>query len=137
MRNASWIVPLSMTLALASTPLFAQEKTLEPGLYEVLTSLGKGPADRTRVCLDAKDIVKGLSPDVDKNCKRERSVVAGGKLDFATTCADTTMTMTGTYTPTSYVIDGKVVVKGNGDDDPMTIVSHITAKRVAESCKAG
>lgn len=133
MRNASWIVLLSLVSASA----VAQEKTLEPGLYEVVTKSGKEPANTARICLDAKDIVKGLSPEVDKNCKRDRSVVAGGKLDFATTCPDTTMTMTGSYTPTSYVIDGKVVVKGNGDDDPMTIESHITAKRVAESCKAG
>ena len=131
MRHASWIVLLSLVTASA----VAQEKTLEPGLYEVVTTSGKGPADTTRVCLDAKDIVKGLSPEVDKNCKRERSVVAGGKLDFATTCPDTTMTMSGTYTATSYVIDGKVVVKGNGDDDPMTIETHIAAKRVAEICK--
>ena len=77
MRNASWIVLLS----LASSPLLAQQKTIEPGLYEVVTRSTKGPADTTRVCLDAKDITKGLSPEVDKNCKRDRSVVADGKLD--------------------------------------------------------
>ena len=133
MRKASWIVLLS----LLSAPVFAQEKTVEPGLYEVVTKSGKGPADTTRVCVDAKDIVRGMSPEVDKGCKRERSVVADGKVEFATTCPDTTMTMSGTYTPTSWAIDGKVVVKGHGDDDPMTIESHVTAKRVAEACKAG
>ncbi len=133
MHNAPWIVLLS----LASPPVFAQEKTIEPGLYEVVTKSGKGPADTTRICLNAKDIVKGLRPDLAENCKQDRAVMGNGKLEFATTCPDTTMTMTGTYTPTSYVIDGKVVVKGNGDDDPMTIESHITAKRVAETCKAG
>ena len=133
MRNAPWIVLLS----LASSPLLAQQKTIEPGLYEIVTRSTKGPADTTRVCLDAKDITKGLSPEVDKNCKRERSVVADGKLDFATTCPDTTMTMTGTYTPTTFAMDGEVVVKGHGDDDPMTLQTHITGKRVAEACKAG
>ena len=122
---------------LVSTFAFAQEKTLEPGLYEVVTKSGKGPPDTTRVCLDAKDLVKGLSPEVDKNCKRERSVVADGKLEFATTCPDTTMTLTGTYTSTSYAMDGKEVVKGHGDDDPMTIGTHVTGKRVAEACKGG
>ena len=130
MRHASWLVLLSLLTASA----VAQEKTLEPGLYDVVTKSGKGPADTTRVCLDAEDIVKGLMPEVDKNCKRERSVVAGGKLDFATTCPNTTMTMTGTYTATSYVIDGKVVVKGNGDEDPMTIKTRITARRVENEC---
>ena len=133
MRNALGIV----VLALAGSTAFAQEKTLEPGLYQIKTKSAKGPADVTRVCLDPKDIVKGLSPEVDKNCKRERAVVAGGKLDFVTTCPDTTMTMSGTYTPNSYVIEGKVVVKGNGDDDPMTLETHITGKRVAEVCKGG
>ena len=133
MRNASWIVLLS----LASPPVFAQEKMIEPGLYEVVTKSGKSPPDTSRICLNAKDIVKSLRPDLAENCKQDRAVIADGKLEFVTTCPDTTMTMTGTYTPTSYVIDGKVVVKGNGDDDPMTIESHITAKRIAETCKAG
>lgn len=132
MRN-TWVVLLS----LASASVFAQEKTVAPGLYEVVTTAGKGPADTTRVCLDAKDIVSGMRPEVDKNCKRERAVVADGKVEFSTTCPDTTMTMVGTYTPTGWAIDGKVVVKGNGDDDPMTIASHVTAKRIAEICKAG
>lgn len=131
MRNASWIIVLS----LASAPVIAQEKTIEPGLYEVVTKSSMGPATTARMCLNAKDIANGLAPAVDTNCKRVRSTVAGGKLDFATTCPDMTMTMTGTYTSTSYVIDGKIVMKG--DDDPMTMESHITAKRVAESCKAG
>jgi hypothetical protein len=133
MRNASWIVRLSR----ASTPAFAQQKTIEAGLHEMVTKSSMGPANAARICLDAKDIVKGPSPEGGKNCKRERSVVAGGKNDFATTCPDTTRTMTGTDTPTSDVIDGTVVVKGNDDDDPMTMESHITAKRVAETCNAG
>lgn len=133
MRHAPWIVLLS----LLSTSASAQEKTVESGLYEVVTKSGKGPADTTRVCVDAKDIVRSMSPEVDKNCKRERAVVADGKVEFATTCPDTTMTMAGTYTPTGWTTDGKVVVKGNGDDDPMTIESHVTAKRIAETCKAG
>ena len=101
-----------------------------------MTKTGREPAQTTRVCLDAKDIVNGLSPEVDRNCKRERSVVAGGKVEFTTSCPDTTMTMTGTYTATSYMIDGQVVVKGNGDDDPMTIRSRIVANRIAAACKA-
>lgn len=43
----------------------------------------------------------------------------------------------GTYTPTGYTMDGNVVVKGHGDDDPLTIASNITAKRIAETCKPG
>jgi hypothetical protein len=129
MRNALGIILLS----LASAPVIAQEKTIEPGLYEVVTKSSMGPATTARICLSAKDIVNGLNPAPDKNCKRVRSTVAGGKLDFATTCPDMTMTMTGSYMATSYVIDGKVVIKG--DDDPMTMESHITAKRVAESCR--
>lgn len=133
MRDASRFV----LLCLMSGPVLAQEKTLEPGLYEVVTRSGKGPVDTARICLDAKDLARSLSPEVDKNCRHERSVVADGKLDFATICPDTSVTMTGTYTPTGYTLDGKEVVKGHGDDDPMTIESHVTAKRVAETCTAG
>ena len=130
MRNASWIVLLS----LASMPVIAQEKTIEPGLYEITTKTAAG-TNTVRQCLTTKDIVSGLDPALDPGCKRTRSTMTGGRFDVATTCPDMTSTMTGTYTPTSYAIDGKVVMKG--DDDPMTIESHIVAKRVAESCKAG
>lgn len=130
MRNASWIV---VVLSLTSAPLMAEDRTIEPGLYEVTTKSSMGAAQTARVCLTAKDIVNGLNPVTDQNCKRVRSIVAGGKLDFATTCPDMSMTMTGSYTPTSYVIDGKITIKG---DDPMTMESHIAAKRVAETCKA-
>lgn len=126
----SWIVLLS----LVSAPALAEEKTVEPGLYEVVTTSAKGPADTTRVCVDAKDVARAMSPEVDKGCKRERSVVADGKLDFATSCPDTTMNLAGTYTSTGWALDGRVVVKGHGDDDPMTIQSHVTAKRIADRC---
>jgi hypothetical protein len=64
----------------------------------VVTKSSMGPATTARMCLNTKDIANGLAPAVDKNCKRVRSTVAGGKLDFATTCPDMTMTMTGTRT---------------------------------------
>ena len=129
MRNASWIVLLS----LAATPVLGEEKTIEPGLYEITTKTAAG-TNTVRQCLTAKDVVAGLNPALDKGCKRVRSTIAGGKFDFATTCPDMAMTMTGTYTPTSYAIDGKVVMKD--DDTPVTMESHITARRVAEACKA-
>lgn len=132
MRNASWIIVLS----LASAQAFAAEKTIEPGLYEVVTTAGDAGATTTRACLTANSIASGLQPsDPGKGCKTTRSVAAGGKLDFATTCSDMTLTMTGTYTATSYVVDGKLQMKG--DDGPTTIETHITAKRISASCNAG
>ena len=130
MRNRSWAIALS----LVTTTVVAAEPTIQPGLYEIVTKSDLGSAQTARKCLTAADVTKGLQPDLPKECKSVRAVVAGGKLDFATTCPDMSMTMTGTYTATSYVIDGKVVMKG---DDPMTMASHITAKRIAEACKAG
>ncbi|MEO8937956.1 MAG: DUF3617 family protein [Burkholderiaceae bacterium] len=131
MRNASWIIVLSLT----SVQAFAEERTIEPGLYEVVTKAGAGGATTARVCLTADNIASGLQPsDPGKGCKKIRSVVADGKLDFATTCPDMTMTMTGSYTSTSYVVDGKLEMKG--DDGPTTIDTHITAKRISTSCNA-
>jgi hypothetical protein len=128
MRNRSWIIALT----LASTSVVAAEKTIEPGLYELVTKSNLGGTQTARRCLTAADIEKGFQTDLPKECKSTRAVVAGGKIDFATTCPDMSMITTGTYTANSYTIDGKVQMKG---DDPMTIESHITGKKISDTCK--
>jgi hypothetical protein len=129
MRNRSWVI----ALILASTNAVAVDRTIEPGLYEVVTKSNMGGTQTARRCLTATDIDKGFQTDLPKECKSTRAVVAGGKLEFATTCPDMSMTTTGTYTANSYAIDGKITMKG--DDDPMTIESHITGKKVSDTCK--
>lgn len=133
MHKASWMVLLS----LASTAVFAEDKTIEPGLYEVVTKSvmggsSMGEPTTAQMCLTSKDIANGLAPALDKNCKWVRNVTAGGKLDYATTCPDSTMTATGSYTPTGYLLDGKIVMKDGGDT--MVLETHIAARRVREKC---
>ena len=126
MRKASWLIGLS----LLSSAGLAADKTIEPGFYEIVTKSDAG-TNTTRKCLTSNDIVAGLNPDLGKTCKSLRSVAAGGKFDFATACPDVTLTMTGTYTPTGYAIDGKLTPKRGGDPP---LETHITAKRIAENC---
>ncbi len=132
MHKRSWIIaPM-----LASTCAIAADTTIDAGLYEVVTTSTLVGTQTARRCLTQADIAKGFQTDnLPKDCRSTRAVIAGGKLDFATTCPDMTMTMTGTYTANSYAIDGKVQMKG--DDDPMTIESHITGKKIADTCKGG
>jgi hypothetical protein len=134
MRRISWAIALACSMACTMAAASAADATIEPGLYEIVTKTSPGSPQTERRCLTAADITKGLqASDLGKGCKSIRAVVAGGKIDFATTCPDMAMTSTGSYTATSYTIDGKVQIKG--DDEPMTIESHIAGKKVG-ACTA-
>ena len=129
MRTTSWLILLSV----AAAPVLAEEKTIDPGFYEVVTTSSMqgqsmGPPTKAQMCLTSKDVEKGLSPALAKNCTRVRNVTAGGKLDYAMTCPDSTTTMTGSYTSTGYLIDGKITMKDGGET--MLIETHIVAKRL-------
>ena len=133
MHKASWMVVLSLLAA----PVMADEKTIDPGLYDVVTTSLMGGASMgapttARMCLTAKDIANGLAPALEKNCKWVRNVAANGKLDYATTCPDSTMVETGTYTSTGYLLDGKITMKDG--TETMVLETHIAAKRVKEKC---
>ena len=140
MRKRSWVIAGicagALCSSLAPNIVFAADRTIDPGLWEVTTKADiGGPAQTARRCMTTTDIANGFATDsLPKDCKFTKSVVSGGKLDFASTCPDMSMTMSGTYTPTSYVIDGKIVMKG---DDPMTMTSHITGRKIADACKGG
>ena len=133
MHKMSWLVALSVVTG----PALAEEKTIDPGFYEVVTKttmqgVSAGDPTTARMCLTASDVAKGLAPALDKGCTWKRNVTGGGKLEFATTCPDSTMVATGSYTSTGYVIDGKITMKDGGET--MMMETHITAKRLRDKC---
>lgn len=130
MHRMSWIVALSMAASSAS----AADATVEPGLYEIVTKTSLGPPQTERKCLTASDLAKSMQPsDLGRDCKVTRSVLTGGKIDYAVNCPDMAMASTGSYTATSYALDGKMTIKG---DEPMNVETHIAGKKVG-ACKAG
>jgi hypothetical protein len=44
--------------------------------------------------------------------------------------------MAGSYTPTSYVMDGRMSAAG-GDGGPIAMTMHITGRRISPACSAG
>jgi Protein of unknown function (DUF3617) len=125
---------LALLLSLVASAAAAAD-TIDAGLYEIVTKANVGPAQTVQKCFSAADVVKGFTAtDLPKECKVIRSTVGGGKVEYAATCPDMTMTMTGTYTSTGYQITGKTKIKSDDDDPAMTIESNITAKKIG-ACK--
>jgi hypothetical protein len=130
MQRIQWAIALTLTATIAS----AAESTIQPGLYEVVAKTSLGPAETSRKCMTAAEISKGMQPQgLPKECKVTHSTLANGKVDFATSCPDTTTTMKGTYTATSYVMDA--TMRSTAGGKPVEITSHVTAKKIAATCK--
>jgi hypothetical protein len=135
MRPTSLALLLSVVASTVAGGAWAAD-TLEPGLYEIVTKPSMGPAQTVQKCFTATDITKGFTAtDLPRECKVDRNTVSGGKVEYAATCPDMKMAMTGTYTSTGYAIAGKTTLKSDDDDPPMTIESRITAKKLG-ACKS-
>lgn len=135
-------------LALVSTPALAAPK-VTPGQWQstvtvdsmsmpgvpasALAAMKRQPMT-TSYCLTPQeaeaDPRKILA--ADKSCKMDRFSFTGGRIESAMTCkteqGPATITMTGTYTPTSYAMASTM------KSGPMTMSSRVTAKRLGP-CK--
>ncbi len=124
-----------IVVSLFLLPLLASAAGLEPrpGRYEVVTKEGNDSTKTSYHCLTAGEIAKGFEAPTQPGCKVTHTGMNGGKFGMSMTCPDVTSSFSGTYTPTGYVVDGKLHAKvGN---QFMDVITHATAKRVGDTCK--
>lgn len=136
-----------LAVALSSGPAMAQVQ-MQPGQYEttnVIESINmpglppqviammKGKSTTMKICITEADVKNDPKKMLaaDKSCEMKRYNLVGGKLDAEMACkmpqGAVTMTMTGTYTPISYVVQS--TMRGG-----MNIVSRTSARRLGP-CK--
>lgn len=127
-------VSLAAVACAMSLTAFAAGPTLEPGLYEVTTKMEGSEPETTRKCVTAAEIAKGMQPgNVAKDCRITRNTMADGKLNFASTCSDATMTMSGAYTTTTFTAD--MTLHGTAGGKSYAFASHTVAKKIGGACK--
>jgi hypothetical protein len=93
-----------------------------------------------RSCITPQQAARG--PDTapaDRNCKVIRMEYAAGRMNSVMQCNDdgqmSRMKMSGTYTPTSYAMEGQMTGSG-GSAGPMAMTMHVSARRLSPTCSA-
>ncbi len=91
-----------------------------------------------RTCITPEEAARGPeSRPRDKNCKVGNMRYGGGRVSAETVCTHqgdvTRVRMNGTYTPTSYVMDG-AMSGSRASTGAMAMTMHIVGKRVAAVC---
>ena len=130
---------------------------ITPGLYEtkVEVKIGGLPAAMAKAmeaqvetkqdCVTPEEAAKSggdLFADKDDNCESKDVVFSNGKIQGTLVCKGkgaggngaATVSLDGSYTPTSFDVTGRMQVAQAGKE--MTVDSRIVARRIGE-CKAG
>jgi hypothetical protein len=152
-----------LALSLGAAALAQGATKLTPGLWETTTVITdmqmqgmpsnlppemmqrmKPPARTVRSCLTAQEAANPrasmLAVQKDSQCKVNKMEMSGGKIAIAMVCAQdgrggkADISMTGSFTPASYVMNGTVRASG-GKAMVMTMKSRTTGKRVGD-CKS-
>jgi len=136
--------------------VMTSDAMVEPGLWESKVSVldmtmpGMPPEFAARMkeevakhrneaskhCIKPEDVKKPKEGffGADKSCRYDHFTMGGGKIDIAMVCKQEnmsqTMTMAGTYTPTTYSID--MNSNGSGPQQGMTMKMHVDAQRIGE-----
>jgi hypothetical protein len=138
--------------ALAATPALAAAQGVQPGQWEILTTVQsidmpgappqvaammKGKPIRISQCITAADAAKGPQEMMksNKQCRFTRYSMVGGKLSSEMVCnqggGTMTATSSGTFTPTSFTTSGRSVMTGA---QKMTLTATTVGKRIG-ACK--
>jgi hypothetical protein len=84
-----------------------------------------------------KDNPRSLFEGTQGKCSSTKFNMSGGKIDSVAVCEQpggkTTISGSGTYTPTSYEMD--MTMTANGKQGGMTIKTHVTGKRIGDCSK--
>lgn len=136
------ILGASMTLAAATAPPRAGQWTSTativdisaPGMPADALAMMKGKPRSHSYCLTQKQIDQApeeMFRQTDGQCEYKRFDMAGGKLDAAAVCTGDMgrmeMTMSGTYTATSY--KSRNVMRFQAPQGSMTMTAEVTGKR--------
>ena len=152
------ILATAMALGLASGVAAAPPKVL-PGEWETSSSIRMqampnlppqvaemmrqrmGKPIVIRSCITPEEAARGpetRSPD--SKCSLDKLSYEGGRMSSEMQCNHdgqiTRMKMSGSYTPTSYVMDGQITGSG-GKSGPMAMTMHVTGRRISPTCSAG
>ncbi len=94
-----------------------------------------------RTCITPEEAARGpVNDSPDKNCKMNKVSYGLGRMSAESVCNHdgdiTHMKMTGSYTPTSYTMDG--AMEGSRTrGGPMAMTMHMTGRRIAAVCSPG
>jgi hypothetical protein len=100
-------------------------------------SMAQGQVHSGSHCVTEADVKKPKEDffGADKDCKFQRFIMGGGKMDIAMVCnregSTQTMNMSGNYTPTTYSLDMAMNASG-GQESGMSMKGHIDAQRVGQ-----
>jgi hypothetical protein len=140
-------------VALAVSPTFAAAQAVQPGQWEIVTTVQsvempgappqvaammKGRPIRISQCISPADAAKGPQEMMksSKQCRFTRYSMAGGRLSSEMVCDQDgggaiTATSTGTFTPTAFTATGRTVMTGA---QGMTMTATTIGKRIG-ACK--
>ncbi len=93
-----------------------------------------------RHCVTPEDAARGPEAAIKQaNCTVQNSSYGGGRMAAETVCREGTNVIrskvTGSYTATSYDIDGAMNATGN-EAGPMAMTMHVSGRRLAAACTA-
>jgi len=143
--------------AVKQSGVMASESMVEPGLWQskvtvlemnipgmpaqyadkMKESMAERRNDTSKHCITAADVKKPKEDffGADKSCRYAHFTMGAGKIDIAMVCKQEgftqNMSLSGTYTPTSYSMD----MSSNGSGGPqqgMTMKMHVDSQRVGE-----
>ena len=143
--------------AVTSAGVMNSDTMVQPGLWESKTTIEEMnipgiPAqyaaqakqsmaarrnEASRHCIKPEDVKKPKEDffGADKSCKYDHFIMGGGKIDVAMVCHEeestNKMSISGSYTPTSYSIDTSMTGSG-GHETGMSMKAHVDAQRVGE-----
>ena len=142
--------------AVASAGVMNSDTMVQPGLWESKTTIQEMnipgiPAqyaaqakasmaarrnESSKHCIKPEDVKKPKEDffGADKSCKYDHFIMGGGKIDVAMVCHEeestNKMSITGSYTPTSYSIDTAMTGSGGHEGAGMSMKAHVDANRV-------
>lgn len=93
-----------------------------------------------RTCITPEQAARGPETRMPNgDCTVDRMRYSAGRMVSEMQCRRdgqvTRMTMAGSYTPTSYVMDGQMTSSGGGSQG-MAMTMHVTGRRVSPVCSA-
>jgi hypothetical protein len=109
-----------------------------PGAPPEIAAMMKGRPIKLNYCITPEEAKLGPRSltKANKDCHYTRFDVRGNRIESQLVCTTprgtTTATSSGSFTPTSFVSDGRTVTTGQR---PMTVTAHAVARRIGNCTK--
>lgn len=153
------IILTAAVVLLGASAANAAPPKIMPGEWQVVTTMAfktmpnvppkvaaamkqhQGKPHTMFACITPEEAARGPETALaDKNCSVRNASYANGRMSAESVCTDadgekTSTRMSGTYSPTTYSMDGAVSSVGGGAG-AMAMTMHMDGKRVAAVCSA-